>query len=86
MTEEEKAVKVAEAVSAHQEAIKSRKEAEIKKGFLNPFGEETNYKEFLEEVKKSKKSIAEYCKGHLEEDQIKWLEKDVELFNQSKNE
>lgn len=86
MTEDEKAVKIAEAVSAHKEAIKARKEAEIKAGFLNPFGEETNYVEFLAEVKKSKGSIADYCKKHLTADQIEWLEKDIELFNQSNKE
>ena len=82
MTEEEKAAKIAEAVKAHKEAIKARKEAEIKDGFLDPFGEETTYKEFLAEVKKSKGSIAEYCKKHLSADQIAWLEKDIEIFNQ----
>ena len=80
MTEEEKAVKIAELVEAHKTAIKERKAQEIKDGFLNPFGEETTYSEFTKEVVKSKGTIAEYCKGKLTEDQLAWLEKDLAIF------
>ena len=49
--------------------------------FLNPFTQGVTYKEFLEEVEKSKKTIAEYCKGNLEQDQIDWLENDLKQIN-----
>jgi hypothetical protein len=84
MTEEEKAAKIAEAVDSHKETIDKRKKQEIKDGFLNPFGEETSYDEFLKEVDKSKGSIAEYCKGKITEDQLKWLEKDIEVYKSKK--
>ncbi len=84
MTEEEKAVKIAEAVATHKEAIKERKAQEIKDGFLNPFGEETTYSEFLKEISKAKETVAGYCKGKLTEDQLAWLEKDLAIFK-SKN-
>lgn len=67
-----------------EEAIKDRKAKEIKEGFLNPFGEEVSYSEFLKEVSKSKGSVAEYCKGKITEDQLEWLEKDLSIFK-SKN-
>lgn len=60
--------------------IADRKKAEIKAGFLNPFGEKTSYEEFQEAVKASKLSVAEYCKKHLTEDQIEWLEKELSLI------
>lgn len=61
-------------------AIEDRKKEEIKKGFLNPLGEGTNYKEFLKEVEASKKEVGEYCKGKLTEEEISWLEKDIEIY------
>jgi hypothetical protein len=81
MTEEEKQLKIDELVEAHKAAIQERKDEEIKAGFLNPFGEETTYVEFLAEVKKSNKSVSDYCKKNLTSDQIEWLEKDLEFFN-----
>lgn len=61
--------------------IAERKAKEIKAGFLNPFGEKTSYTEFIEEVKKSKGSIAEYCKRHLTKEEIECLEIEIEHYN-----
>lgn len=60
--------------------IADRKKAEIKAGFLNPFGEKTSYAEFQEAVKASKVSVAEYCKKHLTEDQIEFIEKELTIL------
>ena len=61
--------------------IAERKKAEIKAGFLNPFGEKTTYTEFQEAIKASKLSLEEYCKGKLSQDQIDWLEKELSIIN-----
>lgn len=61
--------------------IAERKKAEIKAGFLNPFGEKTTYTEFQEAIKTSKLSLEEYCKGKLDKDQIDWLEKELSIIN-----
>lgn len=82
MTEDEKAKLIEEAVKAHKDAIKARKADEIKAGFLNPFGIETTYVEFLEEVKKSKMSVAEYCKDKITKDQLEWLEKELSIIKE----
>lgn len=60
--------------------IKERKAAEIKAGFLNPFGKKTSYDEFLDEVEKSKKTVAAYCKGHISKEQLEWLENELSIF------
>lgn len=60
---------------------KERKKAEIKAGFLNPFGEKTTYAEFQEAIKASKLSLEEYCKGKLEKEQIAFLEKELSIIN-----
>lgn len=80
MTEEEKLKKIAERADAQKKAIKERKETEIKAGFLNPFGEQTSYKEFLAEVKKSKLSVEEYCKDKLTDEQNAFLKKELALL------
>ena len=49
-----------------------------KKDFVNPFEKGVTYPQFLETV--GKKSVADYCKGKLEKDQIEWLEKDLEIY------
>ena len=59
--------------------IAERKKAEIKAGFLNPFGEQTSYDEFQEAL--GKKSVAEYCKGKLEKEQIEFLEAELSIIN-----
>lgn len=84
MTEEEKAKAIEEGVKAHKKAIAERKKQELADGFLNPFGQETSYKEFLKAVEDSKKSVADYCKGKLTKDELAWLEKDIEIYK-SKN-
>ena len=61
--------------------IAERKKAEIKAGFLNPFGEKTTYAEFQEALKASKLSLEEYCEGHLEEDEIKFIKKELSIIN-----
>lgn len=45
--------------------------------FINPLETGVSYAVFLEAVDKSKKSIADYCKGHLEEDTINWIENEI---------
>jgi len=84
MSDEEREVKIAEAIKAKNIEIKKRKEAEIKAGFLNPFGERTSYAEFLAEVEKSKKSVAEYCKGKIEAEELAWLENEILIFKEAK--
>ena len=61
--------------------IAERKKAEIKAGFLNPFGEKTTYAEFQEAIKTSKLSLEEYCKGKLEKEQIEFLEAELSIIN-----
>ena len=47
--------------------------------FLNPFEIGVTYEQFQEAL--DKKSVAEYCKGKLTEEQIEFLEKELELLN-----
>lgn len=84
MTEAEKLEKQKEAINKAEKIIKDRKAAEIKEGFLNPLGDKTTYAEFIEEVEKSKKSIADYCKNKLLSDEISWIEKEIENYNNNK--
>jgi hypothetical protein len=81
MTDVEKAEKLAEITKEAAKVIKDRKAAEIKAGFLNPFGEKTTYPEFLEDVKKSKVSVAEYCEGKISAEELAWLELELEHYN-----
>jgi hypothetical protein len=46
--------------------------------FLNPFDAGVTYAEFQKAL--GKKSVAEYCKGKLTEDEIKWLENELSLL------
>ena len=64
-----------------KDPIADRKKAEIKAGFLNPFGEKTSYAEFQEAIKDSKLTLEEYCKGHLEEDEVKFIKKELSIIN-----
>lgn len=59
---------------------KARKESEIKAGFLNPLGDRTTLDEFLEQVEKSKKSVAEYCKDKLTKEEISALEIEINHY------
>jgi len=61
--------------------IAERKKAEIKAGFLNPFGEKTTYAEFQEAIKTSKLSLEEYCKGNLNEDELAFIKKELSIIN-----
>ena len=54
-----------------------KEEKEIK--FLNPFDTSITYVEFQKAL--GKKSIAEYCKGKLEKEQIEFLEKELSIIN-----
>ena len=47
-------------------------------GYVNPFDEGVSYADFKEAL--GKKSIAEYCKGKLTEDQITWLENELSIL------
>jgi hypothetical protein len=51
-------------------------EKEVK--FLNPFDEGVTYAEFQKAL--GKKSVSEYCKGKLTEDEIKWLENELSIL------
>ena len=46
--------------------------------FLNPFVEGVTYADFLEAL--GKKTIAEYCKGKLTEEEISWLENELSIL------
>jgi hypothetical protein len=46
--------------------------------FLNPFDAGVTYSEFQKAL--GKKSVAEYCKGKLTEDEIKWLENELSIL------
>jgi len=47
--------------------------------FLNPFEVGVNYVEFQKAL--GKKSVAEYCKGKLEKEQIEFLEAELLILN-----
>ena len=47
--------------------------------FLNPFDKGVTYVEFQKAL--GKKSIAEYCNGKLEKEQIEFLEKELSIIN-----
>ncbi len=47
--------------------------------FLNPYEVGVTYVQFQEAL--GKKSVAEYCKGKLTEEEIEFLEKELELLN-----
>ena len=47
--------------------------------FLNPFDAGVTYAEFQKAL--GKKSVAEYCKGKLEKEQIEFLEKELSIIN-----
>lgn len=50
-----------------------------KSEFLNPLTPGVTYVDFLKEV--GSKNVAEYCKGHLTEDEIKSLEVEINYLN-----
>ena len=54
-----------------------KEEKEIK--FLNPFDKGITYVEFQKAL--GKKSIADYCKGKLDKEQIEFLEKELSIIN-----
>lgn len=47
--------------------------------FLNPFDAGVTYVEFQKAL--GKKSVAEYCKGKLEKEQIEFLEAELLILN-----
>ena len=55
--------------------------AEVEKAekFINPFDVGVTYDEFQKVL--GKKSVADYCKGKLTNDQITWLEKELSILN-----
>jgi len=50
----------------------------FEKKFCNPFNKGISYKTFLDE--KGKMSVKDYCKGHLTNEQIEWLENDLKHY------
>jgi hypothetical protein len=72
---------IQEQITARLEEIAARKEAELKEGFLNPYGVGTSYKEFKAALKKANNAtVKEYCKGKLTEDQLTFLEKELSIL------
>ena len=61
------------------EKPKTEKQKVEKVEFLNPYDVGVTYVQFQEAL--GKKSVAEYCKGKLTEEQIEFLEKELELLN-----
>lgn len=47
--------------------------------FLNPFDKGVNYKMFLDAIP-SGTTVKDFCKGHLTEEQINWLEEDLKHY------
>jgi hypothetical protein len=52
--------------------------AEEKEKFVNPFEKGVTYEDFKKAL--GKKTVAEYCKGKLEKDQIDWLEQELSIL------
>jgi hypothetical protein len=50
------------------------------KEFVNPFEKGVNYKTFLDAVGSDK--VEDYCKGHLEKEQIEFLIEDLKHYKQ----
>lgn len=46
--------------------------------FLNPFDAGVTYAEFKKAL--GKKSVAEYCKGKLTDEEISWLENELSIL------
>ena len=46
--------------------------------YVNPFDEGVSYADFKEAL--GKKTVADYCKGKLNEDQISWLENELSIL------
>ncbi|MBK6836716.1 MAG: hypothetical protein IPG89_21635 [Bacteroidetes bacterium] len=58
---------------------KQETKAEVK-NFVNPFETGVNYKVFLDAVGDMK--VEDYCKGHLEKEQIEFLVEDLKHYKQ----
>lgn len=52
--------------------------------FLNPFDKGVSYEAFLKEVDKSKKTVSEYCKNKLTNDEVDFIEKELKLIKLNK--
>jgi hypothetical protein len=62
---------------------KSPEKPKAKDGFLNPFTAGVTYDDFVKAIP-SGKTVAEYCKGKLTEDEINWISEEVENFKKNK--
>ena len=72
---------IQEGITLRLEEIAARKEAELKAGFLNPYGVGTSYKEFKAALKAAKNAtVKEYCELHLSEDEIAFIEKELSIL------
>ena len=80
MTDAEIKEKQDEAIKVKKAEIKERIAAEIKAGFLNPFGEGVSYKAFLAAVKSAKVEVDEYCKDKITADELAWLKKELSIL------
>tara|TARA_R110000772_G_C12922398_1_gene398626 strand:+ start:45 stop:296 length:252 start_codon:yes stop_codon:yes gene_type:complete len=72
---------IQDGITLKLEEIAARKEAELKAGFLNPYGVGTSYKEFKAALKAAKNAtVKEYCELHLSEDEIAFVEKELSIL------
>tara|TARA_R110000851_G_scaffold175490_1_gene321827 strand:- start:501 stop:752 length:252 start_codon:yes stop_codon:yes gene_type:complete len=72
---------IQDGITLKLEEIAARKEAELKAGFLNPYGVGTSYKEFKAALKAAKNAtVKEYCELHLSEDEIAFIEKELSIL------
>ena len=55
-----------------------------KQEFVNPFDVGVSYKDFLDAVKVSKKTVKEYLKGKLTDEQIEFIERELDLITNNK--
>ena len=71
---------IQENITKIKEEIAARKVAELKAGFLNPYGVGTSYKEFKDALKAAKATVKEYCELYLSEDEIAFIEKELSIL------
>lgn len=50
--------------------------------FVNPFKEGVTYAIFVSAI--GRKSVRNYCKGHLSESEIDWIEEEVKNYKKNK--
>lgn len=61
----------------------AKKQTVKKVAFVNPFEQGVKYIDFLKAIP-SGKTVEEYVKGKLTDDQIDWLSREIKYFKQKK--